>query len=246
MAILSDLFDDVARIIAGLKHFRHRRHEVIVFHILDPAELDFPFRETTLFKGLEGMPEVLTEPHALRRAYQAEIGAFLDELKKGCRMIDIDYVPLRTDQSLDVAAVELPGVAVGPAAASVTRLVADVDTRLQDGTQLTPLPLPSGLGPRASPTCPCSTAWPPRRCRSSSTCSTAASSGRCPGRRCGSCWRRSGRTAADPDRAVAAAGDPDAADPPGRRGDGQAVPGKLRQRDRRAGGRTGCSCSTAR
>jgi len=103
VAIFSDLFDDVPRIIAGLKHFRHRRHEVIVFHILDPAELEFPFRQTTLFKGLEGMPEILTEPHALRRAYQAEISAFLAEIKKGCQMINIDYVPLRTDQELDTA-----------------------------------------------------------------------------------------------------------------------------------------------
>ncbi len=101
--VLSDLFDDVARIITGLKHFRHRRHEVIVFHVLDPAELDFPFRDTTLFKGLEGMPEILTDPHALKRAYQAELSSFLEELEKGCRMVDIDYVPLRTDQSLDVA-----------------------------------------------------------------------------------------------------------------------------------------------
>lgn len=103
VVVLSDLFDDVPRVLAGLKHFRHRRHEVIVFHILDPAEIDFPFRETTLFKGLEGMPEVLTEPHALRRAYQAEIGAYLSEIKKGCQMIDIDYVPIRTDQGLDGA-----------------------------------------------------------------------------------------------------------------------------------------------
>jgi uncharacterized protein (DUF58 family) len=103
VAVISDLFDDVSRILTGLKHFRHRRHEVIVFHVLDPAELDFPFRDTTLFKGLEGMPEILTDPHALKRAYQAELGSFLDELEKGCRMVDIDYVPLRTDQSLDVA-----------------------------------------------------------------------------------------------------------------------------------------------
>lgn len=102
VAILSDFLDDPARIIAGLKHFRHRRHEVIVFHVLDPAELEFPFRETTLFKGLEGMPEVLTEPHALRQAYLTELGAFLETLRKGCRMINIDYVLLRTDQSLDV------------------------------------------------------------------------------------------------------------------------------------------------
>lgn len=103
VVILSDLFDDVSRVMAGLKHLRHRRHEVIVFHVLDPAELDFPFRDTTLFKGLEGLPEVLTDPHALRRAYQKEIGDYLEEMKKGCRMINIDYVPLRTDQPLDGA-----------------------------------------------------------------------------------------------------------------------------------------------
>src|SRR5215469_8970160 len=99
VAVFSDLFDEPSRILTGLKHFRH---EVIVFHILDPAELEFPFRSATLFKGLEGMPEILTEPYALRRAYQDELGAFLAELKKGCRMMDIDYVPLRTDQTLDV------------------------------------------------------------------------------------------------------------------------------------------------
>jgi uncharacterized protein (DUF58 family) len=103
VAVFSDLFDDVGRTLTGLKHFRHRRHEVIVFHVLDPAELDFPFRDTTLFKGLEGMPELLTDPYALKRAYQSELGSFLEELEKGCRMVDIDYVPLRTDQSLDIA-----------------------------------------------------------------------------------------------------------------------------------------------
>jgi uncharacterized protein (DUF58 family) len=103
VVVLSDLFDEVPGVLAGLKHFRHRRHEVIVFHVLDSAELEFPFRDTTLFKGLEGLPEILTEPHALRRAYQAEIGGFLDEMKRGCRLIDIDYVPIRTDQPLDIA-----------------------------------------------------------------------------------------------------------------------------------------------
>ena len=103
IAILSDLFDDPARILAGLKHFRHRRHEVIVFHILDPAEVEFPFRQVTLFKGLESMGEILTEPHALREAYQKEVMAFKEEIRRNCRMIDADYVPLRTDQPLDIA-----------------------------------------------------------------------------------------------------------------------------------------------
>lgn len=103
VVILSDFFDDVPRILAGLRHLRHRRHEVIAFHVMDPDELDFPFREPTLFKGLESLPEILTEPHALRQAYKAEVDAFIDELRRGCQMIDIDYVPLRTDRPLDVA-----------------------------------------------------------------------------------------------------------------------------------------------
>jgi len=101
--ILSDLFDDVPSMMAGLKHFRHRRHEVVVFHVLDPAELDFPFRQTTLFRGMEELPDVLTDPRALRGAYLDEFGKFLQSVRKGCRAQRIDYVLLRTDQSLEVA-----------------------------------------------------------------------------------------------------------------------------------------------
>jgi uncharacterized protein (DUF58 family) len=103
VVILSDLFDDVAAMMAGLKHFRHRRHEVILMHVLDPAELDFPFEQTTLFRGLEQLPEMLVEPRALRQAYLEEFGGFLRRLKHGCRSSGIDYVPMRTDQSLEVA-----------------------------------------------------------------------------------------------------------------------------------------------
>jgi uncharacterized protein (DUF58 family) len=101
--VFSDLFDDVGSMMAGLKHFRHRRHEVVIFHVLDPAELDFPFRQMTLFKGLEELPEVLADPGSLRRAYLDEFGKFQAEVKRGCRQHHIDYVLLRTDQSLEVA-----------------------------------------------------------------------------------------------------------------------------------------------
>lgn len=101
--LFSDLFDDVEAILAGLKHFRHRRHEIIVFHVLDPAELDFPFRDVTLFKGLEALPNVLTEPRSLRKAYLAEFGRFLKAIRSGCRTQHIDYVQLRTDEPLDAA-----------------------------------------------------------------------------------------------------------------------------------------------
>ena len=102
VAIFSDFFDDPARIIAGLKHFRHRRHEVIVFHVLDPAEIEFPFRDTTLFQGPGGSAR-RSSPSRTRcgAPTRPSSARFLDELKKGCRMIDIDYVPLRTDQSLE-------------------------------------------------------------------------------------------------------------------------------------------------
>jgi uncharacterized protein (DUF58 family) len=102
VVILSDLFDDVPSMLAGLKHFRHRRHEVILFHVLDPAELDFPFRQMTLFKGLEQLPDVLTDPRALRQAYLKEFANFVQAVKKGCRAQQIDYVQMRTDQSLEI------------------------------------------------------------------------------------------------------------------------------------------------
>jgi uncharacterized protein (DUF58 family) len=100
--VLSDLFDDVDAMMTGLMHLRHRRHEVIVMHVLDPAELDFPFEELTLFRGLEHFPDVLADPRALRRAYLGEFGRYLHKLKSGCRAHAIDYVPMRTDQSLEV------------------------------------------------------------------------------------------------------------------------------------------------
>jgi uncharacterized protein (DUF58 family) len=100
VVIFSDFFDDVDAVLAGLKHFRHRRHEVILLHVLDPAELEFPFDRVTLFRGLERLPEVLVEPRALRRAYLRQFDGFVGRLKTGCRTAQIDYVLLRTDRSL--------------------------------------------------------------------------------------------------------------------------------------------------
>ncbi len=103
VVVLSDFFDDPDDFLAGLKHLRHKRHEVVVFHILDPAEMDFPFQEPTLFRGLEHYPELLTDPRSLREGYLGEFSAFLTQLKRGCREQNIDYVSLRTDANLGVA-----------------------------------------------------------------------------------------------------------------------------------------------
>src|SRR5438132_1641733 len=101
--LLSDLFDDPREILAGLKHLRYKRHEVVVFHIMDSAELDFPFQEATLFRGLEQLPELLTDPRALRDGYLEQVNGFISELRRGCRDQNMDYVQLRTDQDLSVA-----------------------------------------------------------------------------------------------------------------------------------------------
>jgi uncharacterized protein (DUF58 family) len=101
--ILSDLFDDVPELLAGLKHLRHKRHEVVLFHVLDRAEVEFPFREATLFRGLEQYPDLLTDPRTLRDGYLAEVRAFISQLQRGCREQNMDYVSLRTDTSLAVA-----------------------------------------------------------------------------------------------------------------------------------------------
>ena len=101
VVILSDLFDDVDAMLAGLKHLRHRRHDVIVLHVLDPAEIDFPFQQVTMFKGLEALGDVVTEPRSLRAAYQHEVQSFLKQVRTGCRAQQIDYLTIRTDQPLD-------------------------------------------------------------------------------------------------------------------------------------------------
>jgi uncharacterized protein (DUF58 family) len=103
VVVLSDCFDEVSDILAGLKHLRHKRHEVIVLNVLDRAELEFPFQDATLFRGLEQFPELLTDPRSLRDGYLEQVNTFVTELQKGCLNQNIDYVQLRTDHSLGIA-----------------------------------------------------------------------------------------------------------------------------------------------
>jgi uncharacterized protein (DUF58 family) len=103
IVVISDLFDDVQAILSGLRHLKYRRHEIIVFHVLDPCERTFPFESMTTFRGLEGLEDVVADPRALRQSYLEEIEGHIWELKRGCRQDRIDYVPLTTDQPLDVA-----------------------------------------------------------------------------------------------------------------------------------------------
>ena len=71
--------------------------------IIDPAEQDFPFEDPTLFKGLEHLPEQMTDPRALQKAYRREFEAFLRVIRSGCRDLQMEHVLLRTDRPLDAA-----------------------------------------------------------------------------------------------------------------------------------------------
>ena len=102
VVLLSDLLEDVDQIASGLKHLRYQKQEVVVLQILDSAELDFPFRQTTRFHGLEQLATTSAQPRAIRRAYQTVLKKFLDKIQNHCRAMQCDYHLVCTDQPLDV------------------------------------------------------------------------------------------------------------------------------------------------
>lgn len=89
--LFSDLLDNVEEFLKGLDHLRFRGHNVIVFHVLDPWELTFPFDGTWKFKGLEEDGEVVTQPRRVRAAYMEELQKFLTRIKSACQKKDVDY-----------------------------------------------------------------------------------------------------------------------------------------------------------
>lgn len=101
--LFSDLFDEPQRVISGLKHFRHQKHEVIVFHVLDPLERSFEFDTDAAFKDLETGEEITTQPWHIRQAYRTSVEAYVEHFKKACRENRIDYVPLNTRDDFDRA-----------------------------------------------------------------------------------------------------------------------------------------------
>ncbi len=104
VVILSDCFDDLDRLLVALRHFRHKRHEVILFHVLAPEEIEFPFRKLTQFHDLEADPHrLLVDPARLRREYLERFGAFCQQLRDRARGMGVDYHLLRTDEPVDRA-----------------------------------------------------------------------------------------------------------------------------------------------
>jgi len=101
IVLFSDLFAPVETIANGLKYLRHKRHEVLLFHVLDSTELTFPFEDNTKFLGLEEMPDLIAEPRSLRDGYLEVLGEFLEQVRRMCASMRIDYILLDTADRLD-------------------------------------------------------------------------------------------------------------------------------------------------
>ncbi len=104
VVLISDLLTDFDDIVNGLQRFRFSRHDILVMHVLDHDELEFPFTDQTLFEGMEGVDlEIRTDPQALRKHYMEAVQSFISRIRATCLNHSIDYALLSTADSLDVA-----------------------------------------------------------------------------------------------------------------------------------------------
>jgi uncharacterized protein (DUF58 family) len=102
--ILSDCFDQIGPLMHALRHFRHQRHEVLLFHILAPEEIEFPFRKMTQFRNLEvAGHKLLVDPQALRKEYLKNFQTFCRQLREQAGQMQVDYHLMRTDQPVERA-----------------------------------------------------------------------------------------------------------------------------------------------
>ena len=103
VVLISDLLDNVDEFLKGLDHLRFRGHNVVVFHVLDPYELTFPFGGGTWrFEGLENEGEIITQPNRIRATYLEELRKYLRQVKSACDRSHVDYVLVDTSRPVDV------------------------------------------------------------------------------------------------------------------------------------------------
>jgi uncharacterized protein (DUF58 family) len=103
VVLISDLLDDPERVIRGLKHFQFRGSDVVVFHVLDPYELSFPFERVTRFEDLETSEEVMAVPAVVRESYLTAIHGLIERYKRELGSCGIDYQQITTEQPLEMA-----------------------------------------------------------------------------------------------------------------------------------------------
>jgi uncharacterized protein (DUF58 family) len=104
MVLISDLFDDAEALLRALYHFRYRKHEVLILHVMAEEELTFPFEQSSEFRDLEiDGRRIQIDPRAIRAEYIDQVRRHLQRIELGCGQMNIDYVPLSTRTDFDVA-----------------------------------------------------------------------------------------------------------------------------------------------
>jgi len=101
--LISDLLDDPDKILSGLQHFRHHKHEVILFHLQDAKEIDFDYKNETEFIDSETGEKIVVNPWQIRKDYQKTMNENQDYLKTRCHQSYIEYYPINTKTPFDEA-----------------------------------------------------------------------------------------------------------------------------------------------
>jgi uncharacterized protein (DUF58 family) len=99
--VVSDLLDDPEHLLRSLKQLRHQKHDVIVLQVLDPDELELPFRRRTLFLDMESDVRIATDPEDVRQEYRVILGEYLDRIKGYCHANQVDYALFNTGEPLE-------------------------------------------------------------------------------------------------------------------------------------------------
>ena len=103
LVLISDLYEEPDVIMEAVGPLRFRGNDIMIFHLLDPAELDFHFKEASAFEDLESGEQIPIVPNALREEYQKLIRAHVDAIAQRCKAARIDYTMLDTSRPLDHA-----------------------------------------------------------------------------------------------------------------------------------------------
>ena len=106
MIVISDLFGDVDETMKGIRLLRQRGHDVLVFHVLDDDELEFPFTGPTRFEDMESQTRLNCNPKALRDGYLEALNEFLEEVRHQCATNAVDYALVKTSDPLDAVLAE--------------------------------------------------------------------------------------------------------------------------------------------
>lgn len=100
--LISDLLDDVEETLHAVRHLQYKKHEVIVFHVLDDAELNLPYEALANFEDLESRQIQVVDPLAFRNEYQTRVKDYCEALRTGCQKTSVDYHLVSTSQPVEI------------------------------------------------------------------------------------------------------------------------------------------------